>query len=41
MLFSKEATKDLLGEDIAITCIACLLKLIGGGWKATSMNIPE
>ncbi len=40
MLFSRKASKNILGEDIAIIGVACPLHLISGGWKSSGMGIP-
>ncbi|MEJ6949995.1 DUF116 domain-containing protein [Natronospora cellulosivora (SeqCode)] len=32
--------KDVLGEDVSIIGVACLLNLLSGGWKAKEMGMP-
>ncbi len=40
MLFSRKASKNILGNDIAIIGVACPLHLISGGWKSCEIDIP-
>lgn len=38
--FSKYATRQMIGEDTGIVGIACVLNLMGGGWKAKGLGMP-
>jgi len=38
-VFSDGSGKQLLGEDVGIVGIACVLSLVSGGWKARSMGM--
>ncbi len=40
MLFSRNASSNILGKNIAIIGVACPLHLISGGWKSSGMDVP-